>query len=84
MDITVWDWTLRRLDADGEALRRLKELSEKKIDGVAIGYMMANGIVGKVLDKISKSEAFDGGNPSRFIMGCVKTALLGLSNSNIV
>ena len=38
--------------------------------------MMANGIVGKVLDKVSKSEAFDGNNPSKFIMGCVSNSLL--------
>ena len=37
MDITVWDWTLRRLDADGEALRRLKELSEKR----SMGWLLA-------------------------------------------
>ena len=80
MDISVRDWTLQRLDADEEALRKLKELAEVKVDEVAFGYMMANGIVGKVLDKVSKSEAFDGGTPSRFIMGSVKKALLKLDH----
>ena len=76
MDISVWDWTLRRLDADEGSLRKLKELAEEKVGELALGYMMANGIVGKVLDKVSKCETFDGNNPSKFIMGCVSNSLL--------
>ena len=80
MDISVWDWTLQRLDADDEALRKLKELAEVKVGELALGYMMANGIVGKVLDKVSKQQKFDGGTPSRFIMGSVKKAMLKLDH----
>ena len=78
MDISVWDWTLQSLDADEGALRKLKELAEVKVGELALGYMMANGVVGKVLDKVSKLEAFDGGTPNRFIMGSVNKALAKL------
>ena len=75
MDVTVWDWTLQRLGADEGALRKLKELAEVKVCELALGYMMANGIIGKVLDKVSKVEEFSGGNPSKFIMTSVKNAM---------
>ena len=42
--------------------------------------MMANGIVGKVLDKVSKCQAFDDGTPNRFIVGSVKKAMLKLDH----
>ena len=80
MDVTVWDWTLLRLGADEEALRKLKELAEVKVGDLALGYMMANGIVGKVLDKVSKVEAFTDGTPNRFIMGSCKKAMLKLDH----
>ena len=80
MDITVWDWTLQSLDADEEALRKLKELAEVKVGDLALGYMMANGIVGKVLDKVSKVEEFTGGTPNRFIMGSVTKAMRKLEH----
>ena len=80
MDIRVWDWTLQSLDADDEALRKLKVLAEVKVGELALGYMMANGIVGKVLDKVSKCETFDGNNPSKFIMGCVSKSKLKFDN----
>ena len=75
MDIDVWDWTLRRLEVDDEALRKLKVLAEVKVGELALGYMMANGIVGKVLDKVSKVEEFTGGSPNRCIMGSVQKAM---------
>ena len=80
MDISVWDWTLQRLDADEGALCKLKELAEVKVGELALGYMMTNGIVGKVLDKVSKHEAFDGGTPNRFIMGSCTKAMLKLDH----
>ena len=80
MDLDVWDWTLWKLGVDEGALRKLKVLAEVKVGELALGYMMANGIVGKVLDKVSKVEAFEGGTPNRFIMGCVKKAMLKLDH----
>ena len=80
MDINVWDWTLQALDADDQSLRKLKELAEVKVGELALGYMMANGIVGKVVDKVSKVEHFDGGTPSQFIMGSVMKAMLKLDH----
>ena len=72
MDLDVWDWTLRKLDVDDEALRKLKELAEVKVGELALGYMAANGIVGKVLAKVAQGEQFTGGNPNRFYHGALR------------
>ena len=72
MEIEVWDWTLQTLEVDETALKKLHELADIKIGGLAYGYMMANGIISKVLDKISKVEDC---HTSKFVMTSVKNAM---------
>ena len=62
-------------DGDDDcALQRLHGLAEMYVGEVALGYMAANGIISKVLSKVAQVEQFEGGNPSRFIMGCCQKA----------
>ena len=72
MEIEVWDWTLQTLEVDEQALKKLHELAEIKVGGLAYGYMMANGIISKVLDKVSKVEDC---HMSKFVMTSCKNAV---------
>ena len=68
----MWDWTLQKLEVDETALNKLHQLADIKIGGLALGYMMANGIVSKVLDKVSKVEDC---HMSKFVMTSCKNAV---------
>ena len=73
MDIRVWDRTMWELGVDHAAIERLHELAEDHGD---LGYMMANGIIAKVLGKQGKVEAYEQATPSAFVWTSVGNAIV--------
>ena len=74
-NIDVWiDYLNARFFLDHQARTALIELSTVH----RIGYMHANMIIGKCIKKVCNDHAF---HVNRFIMGCVKQALVEVNNT---